>query len=233
MELNKRYLSDIPLLALIAANAVPVLGVLFLEWDAFSLVLLYWAENIVVGFYNVLKIACAKVPHPLAHLGKLFVIPFFVVHYGGFCAVHGFFVLAMFNKEAEGVMQAADWPCFFVFVQMLIGVIRHAYSVIPPNMKYAIAALFISHGVSFVVNYFVKGEYLTANVKDQMGDPYARVVVLHIAIIAGGFLTMALGSPVLLLLVLVVLKTIFDIKLHNRQHKKKQQKPIAETATPA
>jgi hypothetical protein len=233
MDFSKRHLSDIPLLALIIANAVPVFGVLYLGWDAFSLVLLYWAENIVVGFYNVLRIACAKAPHPAAHLGKLFVIPFFMVHYGGFCAVHGFFVLAMFKKEADGVMQAADWPCFFVFLQMLLGVIRHAYSIIPPNMKYAIAALFLSHGVSFVGNYLMKGEYLNSDVKKQMGDPYARVVVLHVAIIAGGFLTMALGSPAALLLVLIVLKTVFDVKLHKREHRKKQKKVTAEKATSA
>ena len=223
MELYKRYFSNISIVALVAANAVPVVGVLFFGWDAFYLVLLYWSENVVIGFYNVLKIACAKVAHPVEHLGKLFVIPFFMVHYGGFCAVHGFFVLAMFKKEDAGVMQAADWPCFFVFVQMLLGVILHAWSVIPPNMRYAILALFISHGISFIGNYLIKGEYLTAKVKNQMGDPYARVIVMHIAILGGGFLTMAIGSPVILLLVLIVLKTILDVKLHQREHRKKQK----------
>jgi hypothetical protein len=37
---------------------------------------------------------------------------------------------------------------------------------------------------------------------------------------------MALGSPVALLLVLIVLKTIIDIKLHLREHKK-AGKPVS------
>ena len=61
-----------------------------------------------------------------------------------------------------------------------------------------------------------------------MGAPYARVVVMHVAIIAGGFLSMVFGSPAALLFVLVVLKTIIDVELHLREHKAK-----VALATPA
>lgn len=86
---NKDWL-DVPVITLLAANAVPLFGVLFLGWDAFYVVLLYWAEN----------------------------------------------------------------------------------------------------------------------------------VVMHVAILAGGFFVMALGSPTVFLVVLIILKTILDINLHNREHKK-------------
>lgn len=101
MRLLKKYGSNIPLLVLIGANAVPLWGVLVLDWDAFYIVLLYWAENLAIGFYNILKIAFAKVPRPAEHLGKLFLIPFFIIHYGGFTGIHGLFVLALF-KKSEG-----------------------------------------------------------------------------------------------------------------------------------
>jgi len=221
MKLSKKDLLDIPVVSLIAANAIPVWGVLFLGWDAFYIVLLYWAENIVVGFYNVLKMVFAGVGHPAAHLGKLFLIPFFIVHYGGFTAVHGFFVLALFHDGGQGPpMGRMNWPCFLVFVQMLFNVVKYMYSVVPPQVRFAVLALFISHGVSFVQNYLLKGEYATARPEKLMGSPYGRVVVMHIAILAGGFLTMAIGSPAPLLVVLVVLKTILDVSLHNREHKK-------------
>ena len=42
---------------------------------------------------------------------------------------------------------------------------------------------------------------------------------MHIAILAGGFFTMAVGSPAALLTVPVVLKTVLDVKLHNRSHR--------------
>ncbi|MHC4434296.1 MAG: DUF6498-containing protein, partial [Planctomycetota bacterium] len=55
------YLSNTSLLALAAANVIPLFGAIFWGWDAGNIVLLYWAENLAVGFYNVLKIAFAKV----------------------------------------------------------------------------------------------------------------------------------------------------------------------------
>ena len=93
-------------------------------------------------------------------------------------------------------------------------------------MKIVILALFLSHGISFFYNFLLKGEYATAKPQQLMGAPYGRVVVMHIAILGGGFLTMAMGSPAALLLLLVVLKTIVDINLHLRSHKKAQSKKV-------
>jgi len=221
----REYWSNIPLLALTAANLVPLFGALFLGWEAFDIVLLYWAENLAVGFYNILKIAFAKVSHPAEHLGKLFLIPFFAVHYGGFTAVHGFFVLMLFKKGEAPFPSGDAWPCFFVFLQMLLNVIRRAYSVMSTPMRYALAGLFLSHGVSFVYNYLLKGEYASASPQKLMGNPYTRVVVMHFTIIIGAFVSMALGSPVAVLAVLVVLKTVLDAKLHLKEHQKSMPRP--------
>ena len=226
--------TNIPVLALLAANVIPLVGVLFLNWSALYIVLLYWAENLAVGFYNVLKMAFAKVRHPIEHLGKLFLIPFFIVHYGGFTGVHGFFVLAMFSKGEQGPpMGGETWPCFLVFVQMLYNVVRHIMLTIPPMVRLGVLSLFASHGISFVYNYFLKGEYARTNPRDLMGQPYVRVFVMHITIIGGGFLSMALGSPAALLLVLVILKTAIDIKFHLLEHKKAATKQKNNKKNPA
>ena len=55
--------------------------------------------------------------------------------------------------------------------------------------------------------------------KKLMGQPYTRVVILHVAIIAGGVPIMLLGSPVPLLCILVLLKVGMDICLHMKEHK--------------
>ena len=226
MQLKKEYLTNIPLIALVGANLVPFWGVLFWGWDAFGVVLLYWSENIVVGFYNILKMALVKVKRPVEHLGKLFMIPFFTIHYGGFCAVHGFFVLMLFGKGESGFepIHGKSWPCFLVFVQMLLNLLKHIYSIMPEAMLYAMGALFASHGISFVYNYLIKGEYARIKPDRLMGSPYGRIVVMHIAVLFGAFLTMALGSPMGILIILVGLKTFLDVTFHLRQHEKHQAK---------
>jgi hypothetical protein len=221
----QKNLTNLPLISLLVANTLPIIGVLCFGWDAFAIVLLYWSENIVIGFYNVLKMAFVKMEHPTQHLGKLFPISFFTVHYGGFTGGHGLFILTFFKQHTEGggfdpLSSGETWPCFLVFVQLLINVIRQAISIIPPNMMYAIAGLFVSHGISFGYNYFYKGERERTNLGKLMGQPYGRIMVLHIAIIFGGFLTMAMGSPVGVLLILVLLKTVIDVKLHLRERQK-------------
>ena len=199
----RKHMTNIPLVSLVAANCLPVLGVLFFGWDAFAVVVLYWAENLVVGFYNILKMATVKPSHPIEHAGKLFLIPFFTFHYGMFTMVHGVFVFAFFGNS----MRSGPNP-FEMFAR------------IPVQVMWAIGALLISHGVSFVYNYLIKGEYKRVNLGQLMGRPYGRIVVMHIAILGGGFMTMALGSPVGILFVLVVLKTGFDVVLHLREHNK-------------
>jgi len=204
MKVLRSYLTNIPLLALLIANVLPLWGVLFLGWDALLIVLLYWAENIAIGFYTVLKIVFVKASSPKDQMSKLFIIPFFIIHYGAFTVVHGLFVLKIFKKVDE----------------LSIYRIRQAYSIIPVNMKYVLLAFFVSHGISFVYNYLLKGEYAVAKVE----SPYGRVFVMHITIIGGAFLTEQIGSPVAVLFVLVVLKIIMDVALHLKEHEKIRKK---------
>ncbi len=54
--------------------------------------------------------------------------------------------------------------------------------------------------------------------KTQMGEPYKRIIVMHLTIILGGFLTMLLRAPAAALLVLIVLKTAADLRAHRKEH---------------
>jgi hypothetical protein len=51
-----------------------------------------------------------------------------------------------------------------------------------------------------------------------MMQPYGRVVVLHLAILGGGFLVMLMGMPVAGLVLLIVLKIGLDVLAHAKQH---------------
>lgn len=195
---------------LLGANAVPLLGVLFLGWDLFSIMVLYWAENGIIGLLNIPKIllASGEITHPATPVGtsfetstfpatvstadKLVMIPFFVFHYGLFWVVHGVFVFTLFGP--------AQGPTVTVALGVLV--------------------LFASHAVSFLVNYVGRGEYLKTSPSQQMSQPYSRVIVLHITILGGGFMTMLLGAPAAALAVLVAVKTTIDLRAHIKEHAK-------------
>jgi hypothetical protein len=85
---------------------------------------------------------------------------------------------------------------------------------IEQKLVWAGLGLFVSHGISFVHNYLVGGEFRRAGVQSLMTQPYGRIVVLHVTILLGGFLMMALKSPALGLVLLVVLKILLDLRAH-------------------
>ncbi len=189
---------------LLTANAIPLVGVLLFHWSVFAIVLLYWCENVVVGAVNVLKILLAEPQSLGANASKVFLIPFFIVHYGMFTAIHGMFVLLLFGPHSGDPPGAASFAL----------AIRNA------GIGLGVLAIAVSHGYSFVVNYLGSGEFRRMSPQVLMGQPYARVVVLHVTILAGGFATAALGAPLAALVVLIVLKTAIDLKAHLSERRK-------------
>ncbi|HUU10725.1 MAG TPA: DUF6498-containing protein [Phycisphaerae bacterium] len=196
-----------PLVLLVAANLVPLYGVLFLAWDVFAVVFLYWLENVAVGVFAVLRMLFNRTPEPLKWLQKALLIPFFAVHYGMFAYVHGMFVLILFNQQGEAVLDEMS-PA------LLWGIIRDHGLIVPA------AVLAASHAFSLVWLYLIKGECRRTYLIEEQSRPYRRVVVLHVTIIGGGFLIQMLGSPAWALALLVLLKVGADLVAHSRSHRR-------------
>ena len=205
------------IVALVVANAVPLLGVLFLGWNVFTILTIYWLENGVIGFFNVLKMAHAEGaaggmtvevngrPVGSGTAAKAVLIPFFILHYGIFWVVHGVFVLVLPQFMAfSGNGTSGTGPGFFSD---------------PLAVAIVLVGLFISHGVSYRLNYIGRGEYLRTNIAAQMFAPYGRLVVLHITIIIGAMAIAFTGAPAAAVVVLVLLKTALDLGLHLAEHR--------------
>ncbi len=124
-----------------------------------------------------------------------------------FCLVHGVFVFSLLGRDASVI---ENFPS-----------LERGGAVFQGGTLLALAALVASHGVSFVRNYLLGREYRDTTVNDQMFSPYPRIVVLHVAILFGAFAIQALGSPVFLLVLLVIGENDHDLVLHRREHRKR------------
>jgi hypothetical protein len=193
---------------LVLANLVPVYGVLFLRWDVFPVLLLFWLENVIVGIFNAARMLAASPNSLQALVMKIFLIPFFLFHYGAFTAAHGVFVVGVFGQVILAKSEAG-----FPNPEVLLQIARQYH------LFYAAAVLAASHGFSFVWNYIGKGEYRRVTPGKLMGKPYGRVAVLHITIILGGFLVAMFGSSLPALVLLIVLKVGIDLRAHVREHR--------------
>ena len=190
---------------LLATNLIPLVGVLLHNWTVFQVLLLYWCENVVVGGFNVLRMLTARPKSEVAWAMKLLMIPFFCVHYGMFTFIHGMIVVAMFGGGATLGGSSGT---------TLLHAVRGAGITIP------VAALVASHGFSFFHNYLGGGEYQRVFLPQLMFRPYGRIVVLHLTVLLGGFLVMALGAPVAAIVFLVGLKTAIDLGAHLKERVK-------------
>jgi len=213
--LSPRFLADPSTLFLIAANLLPLVGVLFWHWDLYSLLVLYWMETGIIGFFAIIRMAIAQ------GFFSIILVPFFVVHFGGFMVGHLFFLTVLFGgKRLDQPEQIPDilWSLMF----------EHGLWV-------AFVALFISHGVSFLRNVLRpfleerRKEYRYVGMlakaadekkdgKDAMTAPYGRVIVMHVTIIFGAILTQVFQTKVAALVLLIALKIVIDVAAHVRKN---------------
>ena len=184
---------------LILANLVPLGGVLFLDWRVFDVLLLYWAENVVIGAINVLRIGVS------GGREKWFVMPFFAVHYGIFCFGHLMAIMGIFDPSG------GSETISHLFFGMTPG------EALKSPLWIGIAAIAVSHLFSFFGNFIGAGEYRRTSAKELMSRPYGRIVVLHVTVLFGAGLIQWLGSPVSMLLLLIAAKTVLDLKLHKSE----------------
>jgi hypothetical protein len=218
--------STISIVALVAFNLVPLVGVLFWGWSLRLILVLYWLESGIVGIINIFKIALARGPEPVAtslrisgtamgrRIGPAIgpnqaagcLIPFFIVHYGIFWFVHGVFVFTL--------------PLFASIGRFGDGATPDLGALPGSALLFGAIGLAISHVASFFLNYVGRREYLRVSPGQQMFSVYGRVVALHLTILGGGFLIVFLGTPVAALAILVVAKIVLDLRLHLRERER-------------
>lgn len=195
--------------ALLLANLLPLGAVLAGWWSVYEVVLLFWAENVVIGLFNVARMLALLVLK--REVGMLVLIPFFGVHYGMFTFVHGMFVVGLLGPPGARAMEDG--------IALLLA---------PEGLLLALLALVASHGFSFLVNFLGAGEWRKQQGMGLMAQPYGRVVILHLVIIGGGALVLALGEPVWALVLLVLLKIGVDVIAHRREHRGAPPLPIPD-----
>jgi len=207
-------------LILIAANLLPLAGVLFWGWDAFVLLALYWFETAIIGFWTLVRVATASsgslgdisIHGSTKTASRLGLVLFFILHAGIFMGVHFGFLWGLFSGGwAARIHGVGD------FVDKLI---------IGTGLWVPLLVLFVARGIVFF--YSLIGVRLRAWLNPQraaartsapaaevsvaLGGFYARIIVMHVAILFGGFLSF-FGS-IAPLLILVAIKTAIDLGMH-------------------
>ena len=193
---------------ILAVDLFPVWAVLTLGWGAAPLVFLYWLENLIIGAVALAKMAATSMKDsPIGLIGMAFIGPFFVVHYGMFCFVHGVFV-SVFAKMGANPSDI-DFPTPWGLIQEAL---NSGNSM--PTFVLAIIAVQI---FLFFQDFILRGEYRETSIEKEMQAPYGRIIILHIGIFAGAFAMAAIGEPMWGILALILLRALRGVFLTVRR----------------
>jgi hypothetical protein len=212
-ETHELGASSVAALSLFAANAGLLLLYVALDLTLFQLVFVYWTEALWIGLFSGLKLMVASIfgsPYENRWVdfsrGSSFLLSVFaIVKTSGV-----YLVLLMLTGVALVVAQ-----------QELTGIegsdfIREQAGLI---LKCSYLFLF-GHGLSFIVNFLLLGEFKRARFGTLLWLPFKRSFALFVAVAAS--LTAIQAYPGILTdttyaALLIVIKLVWDFFLHRRE----------------
>jgi len=137
---------------------------------------------------------------------------FYIVKYGGFALGMGLWVALTPGFLAHGTAGNE------------LNHVLDALGSVGKDVLITAAILFVSHGVSFVLNFLRRGEYRRRNVIVLLFIPYARMFLV-LVVLFGAFLTASylpgLARSTAFALAVVLLKIPADLLAHLLEHREK------------
>jgi hypothetical protein len=200
-------------LSLLAANAGLLLLYFVYDLTLFQLVVVLWVECLWIGFYSAIKLLTASIigspyENKYVHVtrGSSFLMSLLAIFFvtAQFIAIFGATGIAIFF--IQDTMSAGDTSDF---VMDDLGV------VVLGSMLF-----FVGHGISYVVNFIVLGEYKSATFGQLLTLPFKRCLGLFFSIaLTGGVLAFApqFATTTLFAVLLLTMKVLWDYRLHVKE----------------
>lgn len=174
----------------VIGNLIPVFGVAALGWNPAHILLLYWAENVILGLLTLPRLLVAG-----RGLGGVGLALFFTVHYGAFCMGHLVFAIGLigdFSSSDQGAGATARDVT---------------------GLLWAVLAIFLLNLVAQLRDWWLPGRWRDADPKLEMFKPYGRIMVLHLTVLLGAWLVLAVRAPAATILLLCGLKALLELAL--------------------
>lgn len=191
------FYSDLSLWALIASNLVVIIWALIEEWPLAIAMWVYWSQSIAIGILWFFKILSLKE-----------------------FSTKGFKIN---GRSVEPTTSTKIQTAIFFLIHY--GFFHLIYSIFLSGMFKSVKLfpVFLTGGLFFVYqcfSFFYNKKWegkQKPNVGTMMFFPYARIIPMHITIIAGGALQKVAGGTFLAnapLLIFMLLKTLADVIMH-------------------
>jgi hypothetical protein len=185
-----------PILWIVVTNLIPVIGVFYADWSAYEIIMMYWFETMIIGFFALLTILTSN--SESNYFIRIGLAIFFCIHFGGFCAIQGVFIFIMLKND-------------------------HGHHT--DGLTYAVIVLAGNYLLHFLNNQILSGKYKTEKAYSLFGI-YGRVAIQQFVILIGGYFALSNNHDENkgMLLVMISLKTLVDLCIYilNRDTKEER-----------
>ena len=171
------YRSPVALFSLIV-DLSPLIALVFFDWGIDELVLFYWMENLIIGLGVLIRLLISAVGG--RKWSGLFIVPFFTLHYGIFCFIHGLFLIEFFDPHFTGLWIFLALSAALEGVLIVTGFVSNgAYKTEEPQKL-----MMSPYGRIVIVHLAIFGAAFSAS---ALGSPVGGAIMILILDILWGF----------------------------------------------
>jgi len=216
-----------PLALLVGVNLIPLAGVLVFGWSIHALLIVYWLEGLLIGLLNIPKILIAHGAETSETRrrakrnesnGEIVTLPDppESIPETPKRRAENWSVVRFYVKS-----QIFIWILSGVFVWVLPIIIGSEYirSAELTTVLFAVGAAGVSDYVSYRRDYLAAGEWRTTSPGERFNSFTDRTIVLILTIVVGGMIANHIGQPAIVLVVMIGVKTVYDVRTYLKEHK--------------
>lgn len=197
--MDSRFNTKFNATTLLLANLFAICSFIFGGGSITQVLITFWLQSVIIGVVNVFRILRTK-PRTVKYLGSsndnnLYYALFFVIHYGAFHIAYLVYLLGLgFGSEANSAFNLKEQSAGISIVALTIN-----------------SVLFAIHHIST----YRQESLSESNILAIFFKPYARVVPMHVVLIAAGHILNLHGVDMILFVIFTLLKMITDLVLFN------------------
>lgn len=225
-----RYEFDLSTLFLLLVNLFTIYLVWREQWHILVIMLIYVLQGIIIGVFHYFKVLRIKdfttedfyknfnlqINNKIVDISsmdkettKRKAAAFFLQGYLGFHFVYLFFLavfIFIFFDQSSGNSASGS------SIQQITSQIFSLYFLV------ATLGFLFTHGLSFVL--YREEQNQQVNLGAFLNEPFMRILPIHVTIIVSAFFMFVLEEQTLAIIFFLGLKTVVDVVLHIRQHKR-------------
>lgn len=224
-------------LVVILTSLLPIVGVLFFDWDAFTIVLLYWFENGFIGLFNALRIAMSK-PDYRSYADYVVLNPWLFDPLRSWMAAtpritqKDWDLLLRTPVSRHRLIEDTGFFALLFLGHYSLFMLGHAYLIgrllkgvsftglgkllatqMSLGFLLAVLVIFVQHAYSFRSECVQGGGRIGQGPIILMYRPYYQIVFIQVALLAGCMLISWLSLPPFVAILLIVFKAGYDLEL--------------------